>query len=508
MTEKEICFLIEGTELRVLKDLLLNKSHYFNRLLPKTISKQVKVMMPDWVTIKSFQQYLDYVKSSSIPRMDLYSAQKILWLADFLNDGPLQHILIYDHIIPNLKKETVLLFLQDSYTKMHSGPVNKCWKDLYNNCIEFASNFARFLFTRYSYLISKLDKSILQEIIQRDAIKNIKSGNNSSSPIIEALKEIRECSTYTELLKDEETKALQHYRNKLFNEVVFTWDVTDIHTGNFYKESQQFSIDQNLFCLSVWCFEHGKKLAISIRHVQSLHSPKITSLLAKGTIAAISCMVLTGKESASTPAVIPILIGSKSQNIIREISPFESVRTKSLRIRLIARLEYVYTSILTYLGKYPDSMLHDDSIQFLSFEVLYTLLRYKHLNVRNEDEALDMIGKWVSKTDRLNETEIKKILECIRWEYLSIRGLVNAVRNYSALKSYKLFQEIFKRELEKRAGSESILHLSNTQLKPRFSYKQLAVKEKFESPEEFLENLSELILELEYSPYEMMVTSI
>jgi hypothetical protein len=506
MTEKEICFLIEGTEFQVLKDLLLNKSHFFNRILSNTSQKQgVKVLMPDWVTIKSFQQYLDYVKSGLLGRIDLYSAQKILWLADFLNDGPLQHILIYDTIIPHVKKETVLLFLQDAYIKIHSGPVNKCWKDLYNHCLEFSSNVARFLFTRYSYLVSKLDKNILQEIIQRDAIKNIKSGNSTSSPIIEALKDIRECSTYTDLLNNEETQALEYYRNKAFSEPVFTWDLTDIQSGNFYKESPQFSIDKTIFSMSVWCFDHGKKLSISIRHVQSLHSPKVTSILSKGSIAALSCMVSISKDQYSNPIIIPLIIGSKNQNIIREIPQFESLRMKSLRIKLVAKLEYVYTSILTYLGKHPENLLNDDSIQQLSFENLCILLRYKHLNLKTEDQALDMLGKWVAKSNQLTDESISKLLETIRWDFISLRALINSMRSYAELKTYKLYQEIFRRELEKRAGSESILHLSKTQLKPRVSYKNSIDKDTFSSPEQFLVSLSELILELEYAPYEMMV---
>jgi CRISPR/Cas system CSM-associated protein Csm2 small subunit len=241
--------------------------------------------------------------------------------------------------------------------------------------------------------------------------------------------------------------------------------------------------------------------------VQSLHSPKVTSILAKGSIAALSCMVSISKDQYSNPVIIPLIIGSKNQNIIREVPQFEGLRTKSLRIKLIAKLEYVYTSILTYLGKHPENLVNDDSIQLLSFENLYILLRYKHLNLKTEDQALDMLGKWVAKSMKLSDESISKLLETIRWDFVSLRALINSMRSYAELKTYKLYQEIFKRELEKRAGSESILHLSKTQLKPRVSYKNSIDKETFSSPEEFLESLSELILELEYAPYEMLVSS-
>jgi hypothetical protein len=216
-------------------------------------------------------------------------------------------------------------------------------------------------------------------------------------------------------------------------------------------------------------------------------------------------MVSISKDQYSNPIIIPLIIGSKNQNIIREIPQFESLRMKSLRIKLVAKLEYVYTSILTYLGKHPENLLNDDSIQQLSFENLCILLRYKHLNLKTEDQALDMLGKWVAKSNQLTDESISKLLETIRWDFISLRALINSMRSYAELKTYKLYQEIFRRELEKRAGSESILHLSKTQLKPRVSYKNSIDKDTFSSPEQFLVSLSELILELEYAPYEMMV---
>ena len=74
------------------------------------------------------------------------------------------------------------------------------------------------------------------------------------------------------------------------------------------------------------------------------------------------------------------------------------------------------------------------------------------------------------------------MLDSIRWEFTSIKGLFRGMKKYPILKEIPYFQGIFKKEFASRAKPrrKSVLN-SIKPVPPRYSYRDCYKKESFPS---------------------------
>lgn len=483
-------FVLQGEELSISQRLLEAGSAYFSELL-KTPEEypQVRILLPDWVSRRALMLYLDYIGLKRLPTLDVLTAQKLLWLADFLQDPQLQSSLLEDTILPHLTKDSVLLFLQDAHTKLSQGSDNPIWKQLLLKCIDLAASESAYLFSRFKASILAMAPELVEQLIYRALVQASHHSASDNTDLLTALKTIKGVESWVEMLGKEQERALGGARWRRDRKPVFVWDLEGIQLDNYFRESESFEVAGMAWTVSVWSFAHENKLDIAIRNTPS-QSP---GSFPRHSLIALSCSCQLDSEPLPSPLLITALIGTKTQNLIRSLHPASSLSLSRLSLSIHIEVEYVYSALLTYIVKHPGQCLAG-SIGALEGDKLLVVLKHRYLAVETEDEVLGLVGRWYQEASP--EGDICDLLEAIRWPFVTLKGVIGALRDFPALKNSKCFRELFRRELDQRAvpkrDSEAPL--------PRHSYKNDSNREIFPSQKKFLETLAELLLELEFNP--------
>ena len=248
----EVCFVVESREYRVKSQKLTRTSLYYSDLLESSKEfSEIRLLLPDWITTRPFQAYLSYIDTSRLAKIELIIAQKLLWIADFFKDISLQTNLISQQIIPFLTKESVLLFVQDSCTKIHTADeVLQVWRDLYKASCAFAAKHINYLFEKFSAALSKLYPSAVRHILE------IAIQEEDSASLLGSICEFRKTPNVIGLLTLLISESLQDFPNEINSLLVLDWHIKDFEFGNFYKESAVFMIGESEWVLCVWCFDH------------------------------------------------------------------------------------------------------------------------------------------------------------------------------------------------------------------------------------------------------------
>ena len=437
----EVCFVVESREYRVKSQKLTRTSLYYSDLLESSKEfSEIRLLLPDWITTRPFQAYLSYIDTSRLAKIELIIAQKLLWIADFFKDISLQTNLISQQIIPFLTKESVLLFVQDSCTKIHTADeVLQVWRDLYKASCAFAAKHINYLFEKFSAALSKLYPSAVRHILE------IAIQEEDSASLLGSICEFRKTPNVIGLLPLLISESLQDFPNEINSLLVLDWHIKDFEFGNFYKESAVFMIGESEWVLCVWCFDHEKRLEISIKQYEILKGHK-------QVIAAISSVVQIqdeGMESLS-PQVYAIPVYSQKQNVIREIGDFDAENITRFRIKLYARAEPIISKVLMQISNRP-LLLMEDSSKEVPKEMMVVLTSSNYLNVRDEDIVLEIICKWCKDNEAvICETDAQALIDCIRWDFVTVKGIVSALTTNSCLHKFDSFKSCFKKELESK----------------------------------------------------------
>lgn len=440
-TASEVSFVVENKDFKIRGDKLVKTSTYYAELLETSKDySELRLILPDWISIKPFQAYLHYLENKRLPKIDLILAQKLLWLADFFKDPTLQQSLISQHIIPYLKKETVLLFVQDACTKIYSPekPL-KCWHELYYASCEFSAKNLRYLYEKFPIVLDKLDSNALKTILLM--------GLNTiySDFIIEKIKEKKQVESYIDLLIALEKENLEAFNQDVSRKLVVEWNIEDFEFNNFYKETEVFKIASTEWVLCLWCFEHENRLEISIK--QSGISKET-----KYNISVLTCIVQVQDEILETlnPQIFPIPEHTQNQCIIREITSLDLENLTNFSIKVYAHTDDIASNLLQKIVSKPEVLITQDSENF-PYSHLNAILDLKQLNVNCEDTALEILANWLQfNSYSLSEYEIKALSTSIRWEYTTIKGLITIICNYPKLKSYQIFHNLIRNEIENR----------------------------------------------------------
>lgn len=491
MEDKEAVFVLHGEEITISQKTLELGSKYFAELLSTPEEyPQVRILLPDWVSRRVLVLYLDYIRSRKLPILDVLTAQKLLWLADFLQDPSLQAALIADTIVPHLTKDSVLLFLQDSYTKLSIGTDSHLWKNLLVKCLEIAATESAYIFSRFKTAILALAPELVEQLVYRASMKAGRHSATDYTDMLEVLRSVRNANSWVELLNMEQEKALNSGRWRRERKPVFIWNIDNISLDNYFRESDSFEVAGMSWSVSVWSFAHENKLDIAIRNTPGADTAES---FPRHSLVALTCSCQLDDEELPPPLIITTLIGTKTQNVIRSLHSASSLSLSHLTLSIHIEIEYVYSSLLTHIIKHPTSCL-TGNISSVPSDKLLAMLKHKSLAVANEDEVVDLVGRWYQEINP--EVDICDLLEAVKWPFVSLKGLFDAVRNWTNLKNSKCFREIFRRELEHRATPKRDAEAPV----PRRSYKDDHTHETFPNPKAFVETLSGLLLDLEFNP--------
>lgn len=443
----DVLFVLLGEEICMSRSTVAAGSPYLESLLQGSPEDtEVRVVMPDWVSRKPLMLYLEYLTSRSVPKVDLWTAQKMLWVADFLYDDVLQKALLYDIIQPSITCEVVVAFLQDAHTKLQKSPGNPHWRSLLDYCFRFVAMHAETVFQTHQETLIKLPTDLLEDLIEISIDQLSRHHDSDYTYVLSALVHLRRASNLLHLLTMEEHLA---QTQSLSPDPVFSWTLTDVSLENSLQESGTFELGGLTWRMKAWSFAHEARLAVAL-----VPGSNALARIPKQSFVSLLCQIRTGVNDHQLPQLLTVVLGSKSQTVLRQLEGLHETQLRRLTLQLCVRLCPTYAAILTHLTHSPGE-LTGPHLKSISEKTLISLLTHKRLNVNSEDEVLSIIGKWVNEVYGGNigeDTELCKILEAVRWDYVSLKGIFQCIRNYAGLRKSKCFREIMQRVVEQRAS--------------------------------------------------------
>ena len=470
-----IYFIVQDRSLQIRSDILRD-SPYFTDLLKKNQNYHtIRITVPDWMSYRHLELYFSLMPSSNFQRLDIFTLQKLLWISDYFQNPRLQEVIISE-ILPLLQKDTVLHLLQDSSVKIQSGDYSQCWKDLYNHCKELTGKNLRYILVQFPEIFEKLNSKTAEEVIEESLqLKFFTTADHSA--LIDRLRDIRQTAEIAKLIADQE-KNIQD--TPLVP--VHSWEL------NAAREKKKTSMVSEIFAINninwqlISRYNEGT-LEISIKLKENILDRSINLALY------LQCLISSENPLNIPPKLMLLPVSFISECVIREI-PLSS--NYNLVVSINARIDFIYSAMIQDVLLHPDYLLAEN-ISELSFECLEFLLSLNTLNVKSEDNALEILGKWCEETSlKPNENDMKTLLICIRWDFVGLKYLVSSISRFPILKKYLCFREIFKKELRNKGkaqiGSD----------KPRYGYKEGAIKENFQNQREFVESIAEILLDLEF----------
>lgn len=462
-----VFFKVQGRSLQVAKDTLQKNPYFFN-LLKHEIYSEVQFTAPEWMTFRHLELYFSCLSSSNLPKLDVLTLHKLLWISDYFQDSGLQGKIISE-ILPDVHKDTVLFLLQDAYVKLQSKNYIGAWEELYGVCKEVAGKNLKHILMQFSNVFEKLDLGLAEEVIE-EWLKNRYFTTADHSLIVDRLREASQTGSLPGLIRYKEKKVQEKLPEKVFQ----------VEIGG--NAAEVFEVGGMAWELT--CVAQKNSFQVSI-------SPKVNAKDSNIIIAVYIQCLLAEENPENFPAKLILLpVVSPSQCILREFF------RKPNRVNVYARVEFVYSAIIQNLMMYPECLLND-SIAELSFECLEFLVTLHNFNVKSEDHVLEIIGKWCEETtEKPNENDVKILLHSVRWDFVTLKCLISSVSKYPFLKKYAAFREVFTDQFFKKGQN-----ISRGQ-RPRKGYKT-SEKEVFSKSKDLIESIAEILLDLDF-PQELL----
>ena len=399
-------------------------------------------MLPRWTTKESFIVFCKYINNEALGEVNITTAQRLLWLADFFKIPELESCVIKKYILLNLSKENVLDFLEDSYVKIsYMNPVEEddelceVWNILLGESFTLAGNNLSFLSKVQKTKLLKLDNIVIDKLAEC-FFKTLSSQFAADNcAITEFLMEKKSIANPFDLLEDE-MKRIEVKDKAILTESgmepTLTWNLSNLNE-NYHRESEAFSILGYYWTLCVWSFKKegffhiaiknaragrdteevsmgssyynkrnfffsaSKKRSISQRCNES-RIEKLDGIIPNHCLLTLASSIQIKElhqKNKGAFSVVSLLAGSKSPAILRSLPISKLPCTEGkLSIEIYMKMNYTYASILAYVSKNFDWLYNNPSLVKLRKAEFLILLKHKHFNVKREEDALIALCIW------------------------------------------------------------------------------------------------------------------
>lgn len=481
MSDSTAVFTIEASEVEFPCQSLQQNSRYFSLSLPLLPpSLKYQIALPPWVTLPSLLSILRYFETGLIEYCDIYSAQRVLWLAELFECAEMREKLIEKVIAPMINRENVLLFLQEAEEKERIGN----WNVLKGKCVEVAQRNADYLYKYYGKAMQRLPSSLVETVIRGYfLLKN--SENTSKNDFSEMLKSLLNASPYAHFLS-----LLSSERTSLSPiNLIQTLSIPILPDAESTYTSPEFLFGNTRWTVSAVVSAVAGTLQVLLQGM----GPEGEG---NGIEAVVVCGEIVGKAK-STPEVVITVGKRKGENwLLLEIDIGEKEEETTLIVNLWGAYAGLYSSLLTYIGNSAQSLLATEPLSSLSTRDLISLLQYRYLSVQSEDFVLEMLAKWSSEV--LFPPDIAQLLHYIRWTYVTTSALLTLFMRYPRLKRVKNWRKSIQKEIEQRALgpriSEEIPYKKAS--KPRKSYSDQTVGQVYGQMSEFLRDVEKTLWDM------------
>jgi hypothetical protein len=344
------------------------------------------------------------------------------------------------------------------------------------NLLNFITKNIRVIMKRDLDTLKGLDAGLLEEILTQSLESVVSSPYLNTKTILAVLLEVRGKNSLTELLLSEYSRNKHPY---------MYIPITEFTVSSMYSsEIDILGIEFRIECKNI----DG---VLSIL----LHSTGNFSSYSLGNIAVISTMLKIEQSDYNSIhyTTIPIAIGSTfSYNLFKTIS---NIRNGDCRVTLLSRLDHVSTSILISMAEEPSSSLLCENLLGLSEKEIECLMSSRLLNVRSEDEVAEIVARWAQHNQDTYQDGVDGLIERIKWEFVSVEGIVSICRSYSEIKNCELFVEMYKDVIARNAGIKL-----DPQDNPRSSYKQKLPISPSRSLKDVVKSLGNFLLSSDFTP--------
>ncbi len=124
--------------------------------------------MPEWINTNDLMEFFFYFKNKTTHNFTM-ELHKLLQIAFFFQNYDMINDVIYKEVIPRLKNDNSILYLESSYAKLSnkSETVEQGWFDLFVTALDHVSkNFLVHLNIHYEQLL-KVNNLLLEELIEK-----------------------------------------------------------------------------------------------------------------------------------------------------------------------------------------------------------------------------------------------------------------------------------------------------------------------------------------------------
>lgn len=343
--------------------------------------------------------------------------------------------------------------------------------------IDFISKNIRSIIKHDLSLLKSLNSSLLDQILTHSLHSSISHPYLNSKHILDLLLQTHHKSSYIQLLSE---------FSDCTSELLFT-PFANFVLDPYSSYSSVLDLFGISFSVECKCIDGYLSL--------SLNSTGSSECYRSGDIVAISCMVKIEVLNSCSYSCsrIPICIGNCSQfNILGNTAiACRDVCTVSI----MARIDYVPSAILIHMAKEPNDCLLTENLQGISKNELESVMRSRLFKIDSETDAVEIVARWVRDNIDIYQREgIQELLKSIKWNYVSVDGIVEITRKYRDIKDCKEFRELFKDVLNRKTGVNIAIQ------EPRASYKDKLSITPPSSIRDVVKSLGNFLISSEFTP--------
>ena len=116
--------------------MLVAHSLYFRDIIAslKTDKKFYRILLPKWVTEKAFLSFLNFLETECVGKVDLKTAQQLLWIGDFFRVEQFMDVVLNEVVKKNMEIAVVMDYFSDCLKKLSRKKcTQKHWIDLFEH---------------------------------------------------------------------------------------------------------------------------------------------------------------------------------------------------------------------------------------------------------------------------------------------------------------------------------------------------------------------------------------
>ena len=400
--------------------------------------------MPRTVKKNSFELFINIlekiINKNNINNFSFDSNQTyhLITICDYFKYSPLLIVLINNYIYPSLDKNTCLTIIKDYIKKLYDPFTRMFFTDLIANAIKIAADNIFYLINNKYQELMAIGNDPLEEIIENYLSSVMFNNNIDNSLVIRLMIKIRKLNDVFELLENERKKAIhlfgkQYSENEINNstnksniEPSIIWNIKcDNPQTGFYKESEEFLYENlSLVLISYYDSDYDVySIAVKIKDVkQDSEINSNVSINNNNNNSSILNINNNNNNNNINNAIPSYIVSLLSICEIKEINLktkinfnciFTNLKAKVLMFKIndfsrkfkcfnaieyqlliYFNISYNFSLILTHICKLFYEYYSIQSIGTLTKNVFNIILKYEHLNIRNDDEILEAVKNW------------------------------------------------------------------------------------------------------------------